>query len=89
VGIIIISARTDLNDKVTGYESGADWYITKPVVFAELTAAIRRLVCRRLFSSVASRALMQPAAAHIHLLPQTDICRLTDICPVKAWRFIE
>lgn len=41
VGIIIISARTDLNDKVIGYDSGADLYITKPVVFAELTAAIR------------------------------------------------
>lgn len=41
VGIIIISARTDLDDKVIGYDSGADLYITKPVVFAELTAAIR------------------------------------------------
>lgn len=41
VGIIIISARTDLDDKITGYESGADIYITKPVVFAELTAALR------------------------------------------------
>lgn len=47
VGIIIISARTDLNDKVTGYESGADWYVTKPVVFAELTAAIRSFARRR------------------------------------------
>jgi len=47
VGIIIISARTDLDDKVTGYESGADWYITKPVVFAELTAAIRSFARRR------------------------------------------
>jgi DNA-binding response OmpR family regulator len=47
VGIIIISARTDLDDKVTGYDSGADWYITKPVVFAELTAAIRSFARRR------------------------------------------
>jgi DNA-binding response OmpR family regulator len=47
VGIIIISARTDLDDKLTGYESGADWYITKPVVFAELTAAIRSFARRR------------------------------------------
>lgn len=41
VGIIIISARTDLHDKVIGYDSGADLYITKPLIFAELTAAIR------------------------------------------------
>lgn len=47
VGIIIISARTDLNDKLIGYESGADWYITKPVVFAELKAAIRSFARRR------------------------------------------
>lgn len=48
VGIIIISARTDLGDKLIGYESGADWYMTKPVVFAELTAAIRSFARRRL-----------------------------------------
>jgi DNA-binding response OmpR family regulator len=47
VGIIIISARTDLVDKLTCYESGADWYITKPVVFAELSAAIRSFARRR------------------------------------------
>ena len=47
VGIIMISARTDLDDKITGYESGADIYITKPVVFAELTAAIRSFARRR------------------------------------------
>lgn len=47
VGIIIISARTDLDDKLVGYESGADWYITKPVVFAELSAAINSFARRR------------------------------------------
>jgi len=33
VGIFIISARSDLDDKLIGYESGADLYITKPVIF--------------------------------------------------------
>ena len=47
VGIIIISARSDLDDKLIGYNSGADWYITKPVVFAELSAAIRSFARRR------------------------------------------
>lgn len=47
VGIIIVSARTDIDDKVVGYDSGADIYITKPVVFAELTAAIRSFTRRR------------------------------------------
>lgn len=47
VGIIMVSARTDLDDKVIGYDSGADIYITKPVVFDELTAAIRSFARRR------------------------------------------
>lgn len=47
VGIIIVSARTDLADRLTGYDSGADWYITKPVVFEELAAAIRSFARRR------------------------------------------
>jgi DNA-binding response OmpR family regulator len=46
-GIVIISARTDLDDKVIGYDSGADLYITKPIVFAELTAAIRSFARRQ------------------------------------------
>lgn len=61
VGIIIISARTDLDDKVTGYESGADWYITKPVVFAELTAAIRSFARRR-------HAAKQDKTSQVHAL---------------------
>ena len=47
VGIIIISARTDLDDKLTGYESGADLYLTKPVDLDELCAAIKSFARRR------------------------------------------
>ena len=47
VGIIIISARSDLQDKVIGYDSGADWYLPKPVPFAELSAALKSFARRR------------------------------------------
>jgi DNA-binding response OmpR family regulator len=47
VGIIIISARSDLQDKVVGYDSGADWYLAKPVPFAELSAALKSFARRR------------------------------------------
>ena len=47
VGIIIISARTDLQDKVVGYDCGADWYLSKPVPFAELSAALKSFARRR------------------------------------------
>lgn len=47
VGIVIISARSDLQDKVVGYDSGADWYLPKPVPFAELSAALKSFARRR------------------------------------------
>lgn len=47
VGIVIISARSDLHDKVVGYDCGADWYLPKPVPFEELSAAIASFARRR------------------------------------------
>ena len=51
LGIIILSAKTDAADKVTGYESGADMYLTKPVGVEELLAAVNALA-RRLGAGV-------------------------------------
>lgn len=39
--IIILTARDDIRDKVTGLESGANDYMTKPFSFQELLARIR------------------------------------------------
>lgn len=47
VGIIIVSARSDLQDKVDGYDGGADVYLAKPVPFDELRAAISSFARRR------------------------------------------
>lgn len=41
IPIIILTARDDLEDKVTGLEEGADDYVTKPFRFAELLARVR------------------------------------------------
>lgn len=38
--IVMLTARGDTNDKITGYASGADIYLTKPVASEELLAAI-------------------------------------------------
>lgn len=46
IGIIILSAKTQENDKITGLKSGADDYITKPFSVAELLARVES-VCRR------------------------------------------
>jgi DNA-binding response OmpR family regulator len=43
VGIVIATARTKIGDKVEGYESGADLYLTKPVHPQELIAGVAAL----------------------------------------------
>lgn len=47
IGIIMLTARTQEMDKVTGLMNGADDYVTKPFSPAELTARVDAL-CRRL-----------------------------------------
>ncbi|WP_439114115.1 response regulator transcription factor [Hydrogenophaga sp.] len=42
-GIVITTARTQIGDKVVGYECGADLYLTKPVHPRELIAGIESL----------------------------------------------
>lgn len=51
IGIVILTGRTKAPDKVAGYRSGADIYLTKPVSPAELDAAVNTL-SRRLFPAV-------------------------------------
>lgn len=47
VGIIILSARSTLDDKLNGYDCGADLYLTKPIALPELSAALRSFARRR------------------------------------------
>lgn len=44
--ILVFTAKSQIEDKVTGYESGADDYLTKPTHPAELTAHIKALLSR-------------------------------------------
>jgi DNA-binding response OmpR family regulator len=53
VPVIMVTARTDSHDVVAGLESGADDYVTKPLVARELTARIRAMLRR-----------VEPAADH-------------------------
>lgn len=40
VGIVIVSARNSLDDRVEGYQSGANIYLTKPLSLEELRAVV-------------------------------------------------
>jgi DNA-binding response OmpR family regulator len=48
-GILIVSARNSLDDKLNGLDLGADDYITKPFHLAELNARIKSIIRRRNF----------------------------------------
>ena len=54
IGIIMLSARTQEMDKVTGLELGADDYITKPFSPSELTARVDSLYRRVVMSEANS-----------------------------------
>lgn len=48
-GLLIVSAKGSLNDKIMGLDMGADDYISKPFHLAELNSRIRSLARRRQF----------------------------------------
>jgi DNA-binding response OmpR family regulator len=48
-GILIISAKNSLDDKIEGLELGADDYLTKPFHLAELSARVNAIIRRKSF----------------------------------------
>lgn len=48
VPVILLTARSELNDKITGMDCGADDYLTKPFEMEELFARIR-MISRRFY----------------------------------------
>ncbi|NDV97038.1 DNA-binding response regulator [Dysgonomonas sp. 521] len=48
-GVIIISAKDSLEDKLTGLDIGADDYLTKPFHLSELNARVKSIIRRRGF----------------------------------------
>lgn len=48
VAIVMVSARDQLEDRLTGFRVGADDYVTKPFAMAEILARIEAVVSRRI-----------------------------------------
>jgi two-component system response regulator RegX3 len=59
VPIIVVSARAEETDRVTGLEKGADDYVTKPFSMRELVARVRAVLRRsRRAGDVSSRSVL-------------------------------
>lgn len=74
IPVLMITAHDSLHDRVTGLDSGADDYLTKPFELAELKARMRSLLRRR-----TGRA--EPALTHgeLSLNPATHEARLREV----------
>lgn len=46
IGIIMLTARSEIHQRAFGYSSGADIYLTKPSCTEEISAAVRALAAR-------------------------------------------
>lgn len=78
-GVIIISAKGALDDKIKGLQIGADDYLTKPFHLAELAARIYSLIRRKQFGhsnlikhhELRVDLLSKTARAYDHPIPLT------------------
>lgn len=73
-GIIIISARNSLDDKLTGLDLGADDYLTKPFHLAELNSRVKSLLRRRKFDGATTIVFNE-----IELLPDEGVVKIGSV----------
>lgn len=81
VGVIIVSAKDSLDDKVRGLEIGADDYLPKPFHLAELKMRIYALIRRREFTAT---NVMQERDLYINLLDKTVSVGTTPVTLTKT-----
>jgi DNA-binding response OmpR family regulator len=67
-GVIIISAKNALDDKISGLQLGADDYLTKPFHLSELMARIYSVIRRKQFNN---SNIIKQNELHIDLLAKT------------------
>lgn len=72
-GIIIISAKNSLDDKITGLDLGADDYLAKPFDLAELNSRIKALIRRRNFDGNKTIVVNE-----ISILPEQRIVKVNN-----------
>ncbi|MEY4016766.1 MAG: DNA-binding response regulator [Betaproteobacteria bacterium] len=100
-GIIMLTARSTLDDKLNGYDCGADIYLTKPVSLPELFAALRSFARRRMAtlkqaspdSLVLNKSELHGCEGVVKLTPQETVvltCMArAPACKLETWQFAE
>ena len=78
IPIIMLTALSQLNDKVKGFDIGIDDYLTKPFEMEELKVRIRALLKRsnQIPESIATRELL--SLGELTLLPETYSVKIHD-----------
>ncbi len=71
-GVIIISAKNSVDDKIKGLQIGADDYLTKPFHLSELTARIYSIIRRKQFNN---SNIIKQNELEIDLLAKTVNCQ--------------
>ena len=71
VPIIMLTARSEDADKLMGFESGADDYVTKPFNILELKARVRALIRRASIAAPAEKESAALRCGHISLDEQS------------------
>ena len=67
VPVIMLTALSSLNDKIEGYDAGADDYIIKPFEFKELLMKIRALLRRSLSQQVPMGNMLKAGELEMNL----------------------
>lgn len=79
-GVIIISARSSVEDKIAGLQIGADDYLAKPFHHAELLARINSVIRRKKFKS---SGILQEHEVKVDLNAQSVVVNQTPVILTK------
>ncbi len=71
IPVILLTAYADIDDKVEGYDSGADDYLTKPFYMKELSLRVRALLQRNMRQTPETREVL--VRGDLELDPVTSI----------------
>lgn len=77
VGIVIVSARSALSDRIEGYQSGANIYLTKPFSLDELRAVVSGFGDRLAASGTAEPRTLTVSSSRMQITGPLAEARLT------------